>query len=399
MVPAKPLDASPQYWQEYSNLQRVKHELIRNYLGGWFPMLGSWNGRVLYFDTHAGRGKHLAGQYGSPLIALQTLLGHSYLPKLNDCKFQFFFIEIDQKNKAALDAEIAALGTLPNHILVGSHCGDCFEVLQSILAKLREDKHEIAPAFIFVDPYGFKIPGALLRELLAAGRVELFVNVIWRELNMGLAHANKGQIAFIDTMDQIFDGPEWRDRIVSNDPVERADQAIDLLAEKLNAKWVTTIRMLGDNKSTRYVLAHFSNHDAGRDLMKDCMWKVSEVSDGGFYARKDNQQLLITPGTDLSPLREWILKKAKEGVRWRDLHELVRPEIWRPKQVNDVVRELRKQKLLEAKDYEGIFAPKNNPLLVLKSTQTSKSTNKSKGTKKNKGTKKSKGTGKTSSKK
>jgi hypothetical protein len=30
-------DPNPKYWAEYSNLQCVKHALIREYLKGWFP--------------------------------------------------------------------------------------------------------------------------------------------------------------------------------------------------------------------------------------------------------------------------------------------------------------------------------------------------------------------------
>jgi hypothetical protein len=33
-------DAHPEYWGDYTNLQHVKHELIREYLNGWFPKLG-----------------------------------------------------------------------------------------------------------------------------------------------------------------------------------------------------------------------------------------------------------------------------------------------------------------------------------------------------------------------
>jgi three-Cys-motif partner protein len=178
-------DTNPKYWTEYTNLQRVKHELIRSYLNGWYPKLGSWAGRVLYFDTHAGRGKHLTGELGSPLVALETLLNHKYLAGLlSNSEFHFFFIETDERNAAALNNEISALGTLPKNIQVHCVAGDCFSVLREMLSYLRTQRSTIAPAFIFVDPYGFKVPGSLLRELMQAGRVELFINIIWRELDM-----------------------------------------------------------------------------------------------------------------------------------------------------------------------------------------------------------------------
>lgn len=62
------VDTNPNYWAEYTNLQQVKHDLIRNYLGGWFPKLGFWAGRVVYLDTHAGRGAYVSGQLGSPSL-------------------------------------------------------------------------------------------------------------------------------------------------------------------------------------------------------------------------------------------------------------------------------------------------------------------------------------------
>lgn len=117
-----------------------------------------------------------------------------------------------------------------------------------------------------------------------------------------------------DTLDSIFDGSEWKDRVSSDDFDERANQAINLLREKIGAKWVTHIRMLGDNDVTRYLLMHLTNHDAGRDLMKACMWKV--CPDGGFYVRKTDdpaQQFLITPEPDLGPLAEWLRCRSVSG--------------------------------------------------------------------------------------
>lgn len=83
-------ETDKKYWQNYSNLQRVKHALIREYLGGWLPILGSWHGRILYFDTHAGRGRHVIGELGSPIDALKTLLLHTHRKShFPDCEINF----------------------------------------------------------------------------------------------------------------------------------------------------------------------------------------------------------------------------------------------------------------------------------------------------------------------
>ena len=54
-------DPNPTYWEQYGPFQHVKHELIRCYLNGWYPKLGTWARRVLYVDTHAGRGRYESG--------------------------------------------------------------------------------------------------------------------------------------------------------------------------------------------------------------------------------------------------------------------------------------------------------------------------------------------------
>ena len=344
----------------------MKHELIRQYLGGWFPKLGlgHWGGRVLYFDTHAGRGTHLSGKLGSPLVALDTLLGHSHRNQLlKKSEFRFIFIERDQQNYEALQAELAHR-TIPPRVHVTPLAGDCFEHLRDLIASLEESKGQMAPAFVFVDPYGFKVPGEALRDLMGAGRVELFVNVMWREMQMGIGHAQKGQVGWTKRFDTIFAGAEWHDAITSDDPDEMADQVVDLLADRYGATWHTPIRML-DNGRTRYILMHLSNHGQGRDLMKDCVWKICPTGDFAVSKSTDpGQQFLIEQEPDLTPLRTWTLARLSSAPqKWSALEDLLRQEMWLNKHLSEVVRELRRSGVIEAQQ-EGRFSRKADPLLT-----------------------------------
>lgn len=45
------------------------------------------------------------------------------------------------------------------------------------------------------------------------------------------------------TLNDVFDGDEWRQEIAADDIDERADQAVRLLARKTGARWHTYIRM------------------------------------------------------------------------------------------------------------------------------------------------------------
>lgn len=357
-------DSNNDYWLEYTNLQHVKHRLIEEYLKGWFPKL-SWSGRILYLDTHAGRGSHRGGQAGSPIVALNTLIQHSARDHiLRRCEAKFVLIEQDSNNLAALKSEIERLGPLPNNIKVHPTCGNSFEELQQLVTELKQNGNRIAPAFVFVDPYGFKVPGALLRDLMDSGRVELFINIIWRELNMAIVRPAGG---LAQTLDMIFGGDSWRSAISSQDPDERAEQAIALLRSVTGAKWSTYIRMLGGNHATRYFLLHLTNHPDGRALMKDCLWKV--CPSGGFYARRRDdprQQFLISPEPDLNPLRAWVLRHLKERPkRWQELRQLLLEEIWREPQLNEIVRSLRNEGSICGEQFTGRFGPSANPLLRL----------------------------------
>ena len=267
-----------------------------------------------------------------------------------------------------LRAEVASLGQIPARIQVRISCDDCFTQLERILSSLEEKHKRIAPAFVFVDPCGFKVPGELIRRLLAAGRVEVFVNIIWRELDMAMAQArSQSHGGMVETLNSVFGGEGWRQVARESFYDARADNAIDLLRDLYGARWVTSMRMLGDNKVTRYVLAHFTNHEAGRDLMKDCMWAV--CPDGGFYARRSdnpNQTMLIEIDPDLSPLDEWLTRElTARASRWETLAERIRGHLWRQVHLSQVIRKHRRDGTILASDFNGRFSEKANPLLTL----------------------------------
>ena len=353
---AKRPDPNPAYWDDYSPFQQVKHDLIRCYLNGWYPKLGFWAGRVLYVDTHAGRGQYQSGDPGSPLIALQTFLGHGSRDKLlSKSEFNFLFIERNRENVNSLQAEIAALGPLPARINVETSEGDAFEKLSALLNELQRDHARIAPAFLFVDPFGFKVPAKLLAELMGAGRVELFVNVMWRELDMLIHQQPAAGTASAQTLDDVFGSDLWRGEIVGTTPDERIEQAIRVLGMGIKSRWTTpVVRMVTGGAATRYLLVHFTNSDDGRDLMKYCRWSL--FPDGDFRVRKATygQPTLFEPEANLRPVREWVLGKLRQKpMRWKELHEAVRPEDWLETHVNEVVKQLRKDGMITVDPVPG----------------------------------------------
>lgn len=359
-------DASPQYWNEYTNIQKVKHDLIREYLKGWFPKVGFTSERLIYLDTHAGRGRHAQGELGSPLIAMRTILEHGASARiLQRCKVHMRFIERDEENHKALLSELSSIPQHPQ-VDVRGRSGDCYKVLGRICDWL-EDGHgqKWAPAFVFVDPYGFKIPADDLRRLLKFRGTELFVNVMWRELDMAIQQGPDSPLA--PTLDSVFGSNSWNQLVGMEGLENRAERCVELLRDGYGAKWATSFRMLGGNGRTRYILLHLSNHQQGRDLMKHSMWKV--CPHGGFYARKSDssaQELLIEPVPNLEPLDLWILERCANPRRWSELTASLRETLWLERHLTERIKALAKAGRLTAVDGSRRLLKKQNPLLVAK---------------------------------
>ena len=169
----------------------------------------------------------------------------------------------------------------------------------------------------------------------------------------------------VETLNSVFDGDGWR-QITAPDEDDRAEQCVEHFRAMTGARWGTYIHMF-DKGRIRYFLLHLTKHDAGRDLMKECVWKASP--EGGYYASKsDNpaQQLLIEPEPDLEPLQEWVTQSLSDGPkRWQKLTNEIREELWLAKHLNEVIRSMRKNGEIVGENHQGKFAQTNNPLLRL----------------------------------
>ncbi|GAH32657.1 unnamed protein product [marine sediment metagenome] len=192
----------------------------------------------------------------------------------------------------------------------------------------------------------------------------MFVNLMWRELDMQVQQKDIPGIAA--NLDKLFSGSEWKNRIIAQNQMDRAFQAASLLREKNEAKWCTPFFMLRGSKAIRYVLLHFTNHDKGRNLMKDTMWSVSPL-DGNFARKSDNlsQGLLsIVKEPDLRSVENWVIQALKTSPKnWQQLSKYFLAENWRDKHLNDTIKKLIKDERIEV---HGKQVKKANPLLSLK---------------------------------
>ena len=97
----------------------AKHDILRYYLGAWFPILATTQRRLIYVDGFAGPGEYQGGEDGSPIIALKVASDHVLKDKIQRAGRQlvFFFIEKDEARFQNLQWRLAGL-QLPNNFKI-----------------------------------------------------------------------------------------------------------------------------------------------------------------------------------------------------------------------------------------------------------------------------------------
>ncbi len=93
----------PTIWP-IKNHTLAKHEILKEYLNAWIPILGSTSNRIVFLDGFADPGIYKNGEKGSPIIAIQTAITHSKLKSVSEIRF--VFIESDPEHSKILDQRI-----------------------------------------------------------------------------------------------------------------------------------------------------------------------------------------------------------------------------------------------------------------------------------------------------
>jgi three-Cys-motif partner protein len=301
----------------------AKHRILRKYLAGWMPVMSKWNKRLLFIDGFAGPGEYVGGAEGSPVIALRTLLEHQYFEQMRGTQFVFIFVD-EQEDRIDYLQEVALprLGELPDNVRVECSAERFDGAMGGILDGLEDAGHNLAPAFAFVDPFGFSdTPMELIGRILANPRSEVFVTVMLEHLNRFLTHPDP---KIREHYDALFGDPDWR-RIadVENDRISALG---DFYAEqlRLHAEFVWSFRMQDEGNRPIYDLFFAGKHIDGLKKMKRAMWFADPTGGRRFSDRGADDITLFEETLDTTPLRKAMLERfAGQIVSIEDLERWV----------------------------------------------------------------------------
>jgi three-Cys-motif partner protein len=281
----------------------AKHEILRRYLGAWFPILGKYHRHIIYIDGFCGPGKYTGGEPGSPIIALQEAAKQN--TRLQQNTVTFLFNDEDPDRVAHLQHELGLL-TTPRNFNIRVATGSFETQFRRLLDRMDAQGLQLVPTFAFIDPFGFEgVPFELVQRLLQNSHTEVFLNIMLDSVNRFLEHPN-AQIR--QHIVDLFGTPNVLK--IANQSENRIRDLLLLYQRQLagHAKFVRYFEMRNRDNRTVYYLFFATNHPLGHLKMKEAFWRV-DPSSGFRFSDATNPNQLILFEVDESPKLAQQLKQ------------------------------------------------------------------------------------------
>ncbi len=300
----------------------AKHAILRKYLDAWLPIITRWNDRVLYIDGFAGPGEYTGGKDGSPIIAIKAVLEHR---SQMTSEINMFFIENRKKRYEFLKQKIADL-KVPRNINTVCFCAKFDKAMAEILDYVDKQKKELAPAFVFIDPFGFTgIPFTLIKRIMQNQKCEILITFMYEEINRFVRDKR-----IWDSLEETFGTDEWKKAIEESNPKRRLVLLHGIYENQLEheagIEFVRSFKMVNKTNRPDYFLFFGTNHEIGLTKMKEAMWKVGKTDSLQFSDATHNpdQPMLFEIEPNYKLLKKTMLENFKgRSVSIKDLEYFV----------------------------------------------------------------------------
>ena len=294
---------------------RAKHKLLRFYLEAWFPILSSGNNQhVIFLDGFAGPGIYTEGEPGSPVIALDALIGHSHFSRMTQTEFTFILVEKDPGCFISLKDQLADywrdLGGKPHNVFVHTINNEFRNVAEQIATAAPG---HLAPTLAFIDPFGWSgVPMATIRDLLSSRKCEVIFNFMYDSVNRFVAdETSRVAHHFAELFGTA--GPEHHqasELSTEDRKVFLRDLYVDQLRTVGGFRFVAPFEVINRNRGrTAYFLVFGTRSRRGFDRMKGAMWRVDPESGCRYSGETDGQLSLFATQPNLTLLREALLDR------------------------------------------------------------------------------------------
>lgn len=275
----------------------AKIDIVKEYLKAWFPIIGRYNPRIIYIDGFCGPGQYIGGEKGSPVTALETALSHHH-DFLKNTELIFVFNDKDEKRIEHLSSIISEYD-IPKNYRIEFYSGNFKETLLSILDSVESKGKELAPTFLFVDPFGIKENSyELIKRFMKHSRCEVLINFMSESINRFASTPE-----FENHLNELYGSKVWKTCL---DDGNKYDCLVSLYESRLKefAEFCWPFEMKDTKNKTKYLLFFISNHLKGLEKMKDAMWKIDPSGDYLFSARDCDQLTIFDNDFDPTALKK-----------------------------------------------------------------------------------------------
>lgn len=250
---------------EYKDHTKMKHQVFVDYFDKWVKIVGKYN-KLNYIDGYAGIGayKDQEGKlyFGSPVLAADTIQKNT--SKLQR-KVNLLVIDTEKDNLDNIDKifNYQKLDIKPTFIN-----NDFDKTINAIL----DNTQNLAPTFVFIDPFGFTIKIKTLKRIMQISKSEILLNFMFTRINQFLNAPNVSKCC-----NELFGGEEWiKCKKLKSSAREKC--IIESYRNKLKkiSKYVYYYRLeFPDMQKTFYYLFHLANHHLGCSIMKSSFAKFN----------------------------------------------------------------------------------------------------------------------------
>jgi three-Cys-motif partner protein len=290
-------------------VSRIKHIILEKYFPPWAKILGSRGTELAYIDCFAGPGQYEmegVAVKGSSVIAVEEAI--KLVRDKHVRSLLLHLVDDDSKQVERLEACLRDLQPYPRNLTVKVTCANSRSFVPDMLRGL----HSQVPAFFLIDPYWHPLPLPVIRTMLRRQRTEVFINLMWFQINRDLNNAKVES-----QLNDLFGDNDWQKQpFMGMHGIEREKAFLTYFISKLGASFVRQFRIRYDVEDTRggdgtkYYLLHASNHVKAALLMKEVMWPLGDEQ-GTFDYSGESQGILISEAPTEQDLRNNLMQMFK----------------------------------------------------------------------------------------
>lgn len=248
---------------KYKEQTKAKHKVFNDYIDKWIKIVGAYN-KLNYIDGFGGIGAYIDKDnkiyYGSPVLVAKTV--QNITSKLQR-RVNILIIDEDKDNLDNIKKIFKYEKIDINPVFISN---DFDKTINDVL----NDVKNLAPTFVFVDPFGFKIQNKTIERIMQTDKSEVLLNFMFTRVNQFLSSPN-----LVDTCNDLFGCSGWQ-KCKSFQGPKREKCIIECLRKKFKefSKYVYYYRFeFPGKKKTFYYLFHLTNYYLGCSIMKSSFAK------------------------------------------------------------------------------------------------------------------------------